>query len=107
MYDVIYIDRVRRSNVVGTGLERASAVSTARTEARRRRVGRMFPRRLGADGPQPSGRDREVGGPLRMNGDGGTGRWPISLGGEAIVLVAVVALFAAVFVAVAADLAGA
>jgi hypothetical protein len=42
MYDVIYIDRARRSNVLGTGLERASAVSTARTEARRRRVGRMF-----------------------------------------------------------------
>jgi hypothetical protein len=42
MYDVIYIDRVRRSNVLGSGLERASAVSTARSEARRRRVGRMF-----------------------------------------------------------------
>jgi hypothetical protein len=39
--------------------------------------------------------------------DGGTGRWLISLGGETLVLVAVVALFAAVFVAVAADIAGA
>jgi hypothetical protein len=39
--------------------------------------------------------------------DSGTGRWPISLGGETLVLVAVVALFAAVFVAVAADLAAA
>ena len=42
-----------------------------------------------------------------MNREGGTERWPISLGGETLVLVAVVALFAAVFVAVAADLAGA
>ena len=42
-----------------------------------------------------------------MSHDGGTGRWPITLGGETLVLVAVVALFAAVFVAVAADLAGA
>ena len=42
MYDVIYIDRVKRSNLLGTGLERSSAVSTARAEARRRRVGRMF-----------------------------------------------------------------
>ena len=42
MYDVIYIDRVKRSSVLGTGLERESAMSTARSEARRRRVGRMF-----------------------------------------------------------------
>jgi hypothetical protein len=42
-----------------------------------------------------------------VNRYGGTGRWPISLGGETVVLLAVVALFASVFIAVAADVAGA
>jgi hypothetical protein len=42
-----------------------------------------------------------------MSRDGGTGRLPIGLGGETLVLLAVVALFAAVVIAVAADLAAA
>ena len=42
MYDVVYINRTRRSTVLGSGLARDSAVTVAREEARRRRAGRMF-----------------------------------------------------------------
>jgi hypothetical protein len=42
MYDVVYINRTRRSTVVGSRLRRDSAVTVARHEARRRRAGRMF-----------------------------------------------------------------
>lgn len=42
MYDVVYINRTRRSTVLGSGLGRDSAAAVAREEARRRRAGRMF-----------------------------------------------------------------
>ena len=42
MYDVIYVNGTRQARVLVAEVERESAVSTARTEARRRRVGRMF-----------------------------------------------------------------
>jgi hypothetical protein len=42
MYDVLYLDRASHSKLVAGSLERASAVAVARSEARRRRVGRMF-----------------------------------------------------------------
>jgi hypothetical protein len=40
-----------------------------------------------------------------VNRHGGTGRWPILVGGETLVLLAVLALLAAVCLGVAADLA--
>jgi hypothetical protein len=42
VYDVLYLDRTRHSSVLGAGLAREPAVTLARSEARRRRVGRMF-----------------------------------------------------------------
>jgi hypothetical protein len=42
MYDVIYINRARRSSVLAEAVQWESAVARARLEARRRRVGRMF-----------------------------------------------------------------
>jgi hypothetical protein len=42
VYDVVYLDSTSRSKPLATALGRDSAVALARTEARRRRVGRMF-----------------------------------------------------------------
>lgn len=42
MYDVVYLDASRRERVLAAGLAREGAVTLARTEARRLRVGRMF-----------------------------------------------------------------
>jgi hypothetical protein len=42
MYDVIYINRARRSRVLAEAVRRESAVTRARWEARSRGVGRMF-----------------------------------------------------------------
>lgn len=42
MYDVVYLDESRRERVLGAGLAREGAVTLARAEARRLRVGRMF-----------------------------------------------------------------
>lgn len=42
MYDVLYLDRASRSEIVAEALRRESAVRIARAEASRRRVGRMF-----------------------------------------------------------------
>jgi hypothetical protein len=42
VYDVLYLDRTSHARVIAAGLGRASAVTIAREEARRRRVGRMF-----------------------------------------------------------------
>jgi hypothetical protein len=42
VYDVLYFDRASHSEVVAEALRRESAVSIARAEASRRRVGRMF-----------------------------------------------------------------
>jgi hypothetical protein len=42
VYDVLYLDRTQHTSMIGSGLPRGSAVSLAREEARRRRVGRMF-----------------------------------------------------------------
>ena len=42
MYDVLYVDHGNRSEVVAQRLIRELAVSVARSEARRRSVGRMF-----------------------------------------------------------------
>ena len=42
MYDVLYLDQASHARVIAAGLGRDSAVSVARAEARRRRVGRMF-----------------------------------------------------------------
>jgi hypothetical protein len=42
MYDVVYLDETRRQRVLAAGLAREGAVSLARAEARRLRVGRMF-----------------------------------------------------------------
>jgi hypothetical protein len=42
MYDVIYLDPANRSKPLAEALRRESAVAVARSEARRRRVGRMF-----------------------------------------------------------------
>jgi hypothetical protein len=42
MYDVVYTDQGNRQQLVATGLARDDACELARTEARRRRVGRMF-----------------------------------------------------------------
>jgi hypothetical protein len=42
VYDVLYLDQASHSRVIAAGLGRDSAVTVAREEARRRRVGRMF-----------------------------------------------------------------
>jgi hypothetical protein len=42
MYDVVYLDQSRRKRVLAAGLAREGAVTLARAEARRLRVGRMF-----------------------------------------------------------------
>jgi hypothetical protein len=42
MYDVVYLDRAHHERVLASGLGRDSAVTIARAEARRMRVGRMF-----------------------------------------------------------------
>jgi hypothetical protein len=42
MYDVVYLDRNGIRETVATHLERDAACDLARTEARRRSVGRMF-----------------------------------------------------------------
>jgi hypothetical protein len=42
MYDVLLMNRTGSSTPLVRGLKRESAVDLARTEARRRRVGRMF-----------------------------------------------------------------
>ena len=42
MYDVVYLDQAQHRRVLAAGLVRDCAVTLARTEARRLRVGRMF-----------------------------------------------------------------
>lgn len=42
MYDVLYLDQASHARVIAARLGRDSAVTIARAEARRRRVGRMF-----------------------------------------------------------------
>jgi molybdenum cofactor biosynthesis enzyme MoaA len=42
VYDVLYLDRASHTQVIAAQLGRESAVTIARAEARRRRVGRMF-----------------------------------------------------------------
>jgi hypothetical protein len=42
MYDVVYFDRTHHERVLASRLERDSAVTLARAEARRLRAGRMF-----------------------------------------------------------------
>jgi hypothetical protein len=42
MYDVLLMNRTGSSTVLVSGLKRESAADIARTEARRRRIGRMF-----------------------------------------------------------------
>jgi hypothetical protein len=52
MYDVLYLDQTSHQRVIAEGLARESAVTIARAEARRRRVGRMF---LAGSEPSPQG----------------------------------------------------
>jgi hypothetical protein len=42
VYDVVYRDSASHLTVIAAGLGRESAVSIARTEARKRQAGRMF-----------------------------------------------------------------
>jgi hypothetical protein len=42
MYDVVYLDQTQHRRVLAAGLVRDRAVTLARAEARRLRVGRMF-----------------------------------------------------------------
>lgn len=42
MYDVVYLDQAQHRRVLAAGLGRDRAVTLARAEARRLRVGRMF-----------------------------------------------------------------
>ena len=42
MYDVLYFDRASHTRLIAAPMGRESAVTIARAEARRRRVGRMF-----------------------------------------------------------------
>jgi hypothetical protein len=42
VYDVLYLDRSNRQTLLAGGLAREAACELARSEARRRRVGRMF-----------------------------------------------------------------
>jgi hypothetical protein len=52
VYDVLYLDQASQTRVIAAGLGRDSAVTVARAEARRRRVGRMF---LAGSEPSPRG----------------------------------------------------
>ena len=52
VYDVLYVDQESHSRMIASGLGRDSAVTLARAEARRRRVGRMF---LAGSEPSPRG----------------------------------------------------
>jgi hypothetical protein len=52
VYDVLYLDQASHARVIAAGLGRESAVTIARAEARRRRVGRMF---LAGSEPSPRG----------------------------------------------------
>ena len=52
MYDVLYLDQRNRRRLVGTALARDAACDLARTEARKRGVGRMF---LAGSGQSPHG----------------------------------------------------
>ena len=42
MYDVLYRDTTHAEKLIAAGLQREAACELARTEARRRHVGRMF-----------------------------------------------------------------
>ena len=42
MYDVLYLDHTSRGKLVASGLAKRAACDLARTEARKRGVGRMF-----------------------------------------------------------------
>ena len=42
MYDVLYLDRAGSARTVASRLDRAAAAELARSEAHRRRTGRMF-----------------------------------------------------------------
>lgn len=42
MFDVLYLDQQGHSKVLGAQLDREAATELARSEARRRRTGRMF-----------------------------------------------------------------
>jgi hypothetical protein len=42
VYDVLYLDRSNRQRLLAGGLAREAACEVARSEARRRGVGRMF-----------------------------------------------------------------
>jgi hypothetical protein len=42
MYDVVYLDRTQNRRLIASGLGKDSAMTIARSEARRLRVGRMF-----------------------------------------------------------------
>jgi hypothetical protein len=42
VYDVLYFDHHHRGKLVAAGLEKGAACELARTEARKRGVGRMF-----------------------------------------------------------------
>ncbi len=50
MYDVVYFSRAQGERLVGAGLAREAACELARTEARKRKVGRMF---LAGSEPSP------------------------------------------------------
>ncbi|MGH2590759.1 MAG: hypothetical protein ACRDGW_08180, partial [Actinomycetota bacterium] len=52
VYDVLYLDQTSHQSVIAAGLAREPAVTLARAEARRRRVGRMF---LAGSEPSPQG----------------------------------------------------
>jgi hypothetical protein len=52
LYDVLYRDRTNTEQMIASGLAREAACELARTEARRRQVGRMFA--AGSD-PSPVG----------------------------------------------------
>ena len=42
MYDVLYLNHSHRGKLVAAGLDKSAACELARTEARKRGVGRMF-----------------------------------------------------------------
>jgi hypothetical protein len=52
VYDVLYLDQASHRRIIAAGLGRESAVTIARAEARRRRIGRMF---LAGSEPAPGG----------------------------------------------------
>jgi hypothetical protein len=53
MYDVLYLDHDRRSQVLARRLDREAAAELARIEARSRHGGRMF--LVGSERPQVGG----------------------------------------------------